>query len=58
MVDVLNQGDGAMKTTSAQDPSMLDAWVRNRLRERYDAALQEPLPDDLLLLLCSTSERR
>ncbi len=47
-----------MKSVRLQESSLLDAWLRREFQERYDAALDEPIPDELVRLLIGASDRR
>ncbi len=38
------------RTTSVEQRA-LEQWTQRNLKERYDATLQEPVPDELLALL-------
>ena len=46
-----------MKSALLQDPSLLDAWLRREFKLRYDAALDEPIPDELVKLLGGSLDR-
>jgi hypothetical protein len=41
-----------------QDAKAFDDWLRQELSRLYDAALTEPVPEDLLRLLRSAGDRR
>ena len=47
-----------MTLARSNDTVPFDAWLRGQLAERYNAALREPLPGDLLDLLAALPERR
>lgn len=36
----------------------LDTWLRREFKSRYDAALDEPVPDDLMTLLSGWADGR
>ena len=56
MVVLAKQEDTSMKSR-LQDPSLLDAWLRREFKSLYDAALDEPIPDELVRLLAGSSDR-
>jgi hypothetical protein len=43
---------------AAQDTKVFDDWLRQELSRLYDAALTEPVPEDLLRLLHGAGGRR
>ena len=47
-----------MNATRLQDSSLVDAWLRREFKLRYDAALDEPIPDELVKLLAGSSDVR
>ena len=47
-----------MKSARQLDQSLIDAWLRREFKSRYDAALDEPLPDELARLLSGSSNNR
>ena len=56
MVVLAKQEDTSMKSR-LQDPSLLDVWLRREFKSLYDAALDEPIPDELVRLLAGSSDR-
>lgn len=58
MLDVPEHGSQTMSVARVNDAVPFDAWLRGQLSERYNAALREPLPEDLLHLLTAVPDRR
>ncbi len=55
--DIVRQALQALPTISRRgsDAGALDAWVRLQLSSRYDAALTEALPPEILKLLATVN---
>ncbi len=47
-----------MKSLRPQELTMVDAWLRGEFKSCYDAALHEPIPEELVALLQGASDAR
>lgn len=47
-----------MKSARVQDPGLLDAWLRREFKSRYDVALNEAVPDELVRLISGLPDSR
>ena len=41
---------------AGSDPALFDTWLQTSLQQRYDRALDEPVPEEMLDLVRQTSD--
>lgn len=46
-----------MRVLRNREQPAVEAWLRRELSGQYDAALREPVPDELLRLVAAVAER-